>query len=75
MKAACRDGALCEEYIAQMSKDLDPLVAALKESMDSFQGSDQERSALDKAYAAQNNVVNTLSLLEEQMIPAGIKLS
>jgi peptidylprolyl isomerase len=50
---------------------LDPLAAALKVSMDSFQGSEQERAGLDNAYAAQRRVVGVLSKLEEQMLPAG----
>lgn len=54
-----------------MSKDLDPLAEALKDSMEAFNGSEQERNALDRAYAAQEKVVDQLTLLEEQMIPAG----
>lgn len=73
MKAACRDAALCDSYIRTMAADLDPLADALQDSQGSFQGSEQERSALDKAYAAQIQVVSTLNLLEEQMIPAGYK--
>lgn len=71
MKAACRDSAMCADYIASMTEDLDPLTAALKESQDNFQGSEQERASLDRAYAAQRKIVSKLTDLEEQMIPAG----
>lgn len=71
MKAACRDEKMCAQYVASMSADLEPLAAALKDSQDNFQGSEQERASLDKAYAAQRKVVSTLTAFEEQMIPAG----
>ena len=74
MKAACRDASKCNDYIQDILKSLDPLTAALKDSQDSFQGSEQEREALDKAYAAQKKAVDTLNVLEEQMIPAGYKV-
>lgn len=73
MKAQCREPSVCSSYITSMSEGLDPLSVALKTSMDTFNGSDQERVALDQAYAAQKNVVDTLSKLEEQMVPAGYK--
>ena len=73
MKAVCRDQSLCASYITSMSDGLEPLSAALKTSMDTFNGSDQERAALDQAYDAQNKVVSTLTKLEEQMVPAGYK--
>ena len=72
-KASCRDPKICQDLVAGMIQDLDPLSAALKDSMDSFQGSEQERAAQDKAYDAQEKVVRQLTLLEEQMIPAGYK--
>lgn len=73
MKMACREPNLCETYINKMLEDIDPLTAALKDSQGAFQGSEQERDALDRAYEAQTKVVNTLTKLEEQMIPAGYK--
>ena len=72
-KASCRDPKICQDLVAGMIQDLDPLSAALKDSMDSFQGSEQERAAQDKAYDAQEKVVRQLTLLEEQMIPTGYK--
>jgi cyclophilin family peptidyl-prolyl cis-trans isomerase len=42
--------------------------------MDSFQGSEQERAALDAAYAAQRRVVDSLTMLEELMVPAGYQV-
>ena len=73
LKASCRDAKLCDTYITSMKDNLGPLSKALQDSMESFNGSEQERTALDKAYDAQRKVVNTLSSLEEQMIPAGYK--
>jgi peptidylprolyl isomerase len=70
---SCRQATICSEIIAQMQADLDPLAASLKDSQEAFQGSEQERSALDKAYAAQEKVVNQLTSLEEQMIPVNYK--
>ncbi|KAL7558925.1 hypothetical protein ACA910_015502 [Epithemia clementina (nom. ined.)] len=72
--ASCRDPKICSDLVASMLQDLDPLSAALKDSMDSFQGSEQERTAQDKAYEAQIKVVDKLNVLEEQMIPAGYKV-
>lgn len=74
MKAACREPDVCQKYITAMINEMDPLSAALKESQDSFQGSDQERAALDKAYKAQNKAAASLSLLEEQMVPKGYRV-
>lgn len=54
-----------------MLADFEPLNVALKDSQDSFQGSEQERTALDQAYSAQRKVIQTLTSLEEQMIPKG----
>jgi len=74
MVESCREAKVCQDLIASMQKDLDPLESALKDSQDSFQGSEQERDALDKAYAAQTKVVNQLTDLEEQMVPAGYRV-
>ena len=71
MIVSCRQATVCQETIQNMANNLDPLAAALKDSQDAFQGSEQERQALDKAYAAQKKVVDDLTLLEEQMIPEG----
>jgi len=71
--ASCRDANLCDELVAQMSDNVEPLSLAIKASMDSPNGSDQERAAIDKAYKAQTKMVDLLNTLEEQMIPAGYK--
>lgn len=73
MVASCRDASVCKSCIDDMIKELDPLRSALLDSMDSFQGSEQERAALDNAYASQSKVVNILNTLEEQMVPKGYK--
>jgi cyclophilin family peptidyl-prolyl cis-trans isomerase len=72
-KASCRDPNVCSDLIASMSTDLGPMTDALKESLDVFQGSEQERTALDSAYTAQEKIVGKLSDLEEQMVPKGYK--
>lgn len=72
-KASCRDPKICQDILSTMVADIDPLSEAIKASMDSPQGSEQERAAIDKAYASQKKVVDNLSALEEQMIPAGYK--
>jgi peptidylprolyl isomerase len=71
MAAACQSPQTCTEYMKEMSDGLDPLIEAMKASEDAFTGSDQEREALDKAYNAQEKVVDLLTKLEEQMIPPG----
>jgi peptidylprolyl isomerase len=71
MAAACQSPNVCTEYMKQISDGLDPLIEAMKASVDAFTGSDQEREALDNAYKAQEKVVDLLTKLEEQMIPAG----
>ena len=68
---SCRDASVCKEAIAKMDSGLDPLASALKDSMEAFQGSEQERDALDRAYKAQTQVVDQLTIVEEQMIPKG----
>jgi peptidylprolyl isomerase len=75
MKSSCRDSAVCDSYIQGIVKELEVpnLSAALKDSQEAAQGSEQERVALDKAYASQTRAVQLLSQLEEQMIPKGYK--
>lgn len=72
-KASCRQANVCAELIAGIDKDLDPLREGVKESIEYFQGSEQERKALDDAYAAQEGAIDKLTQLEEQMVPAGYK--
>lgn len=70
LTANCRDAKVCTDIIGKMGNDLDPLANALKDSMDTMNGSEQERDALDKAYAAQKVLTDELTDLEEQMVPA-----
>jgi len=72
-KASCRDTKVCADLIAGIENDLQPLANGVKESIDYFQGSEQERQALDDAYAAQEKAIDKLTKLEEQMVPAGYK--
>ena len=70
MVASCRDAKVCTDLIQDLDKALDPLAESVKVSQDAFQGSEQERVALDKAYNAQQASTKILTALEEQMVPA-----
>lgn len=70
MTSICREPATCSQYLADIKSSLGPLTAALKESQDALQGSEQERSALDKAYNSQVKATRILTQLQEQMVPA-----
>lgn len=72
-KASCREASKCAELIAGISDDLGPLSIGVKDSIDYYQGSEQERKALDDAYAAQEKAIDKLTAFEEQMVPAGYK--
>lgn len=67
----CRDGPTCTSIIAEMDALLDPLANNIAEAKDVFNGSDQERALLDKAYTGQDKLQKLLTKLEEQMVPAG----
>ena len=67
--ASCRSPKICAEFLSEIDSITDPLQSALKESQDAFQGSEQERTALDKAYSEQQKATKILTQLEEQMVP------
>lgn len=71
LTASCREANVCSDILASMKEKMVPLEGELKDSADSFQGSDQERDALDKSYNTQDLIQKDLTVLEEQMIPAG----
>jgi len=71
MTAVCRSSSECTSILAEMSEITDPLANDIRASLDALNGSEQERSALDKAYAKQNKLSQKLTLLEEQMVPEG----
>lgn len=71
LTASCREANVCSDILASMKEKMVPLEGQLKDSADSFQGSDQERDALDKSYNTQDLIQKDLTVLEEQMIPAG----
>lgn len=73
MTASCRDAKVCADLLIKIDEQASPIDAALKESQDAFQGSDQERKALDDAYKAQDEVQKSLTVLEELMVPTGFK--
>lgn len=73
MLPSCRDDKFCADVIAQISKKLDPLEASLRDSVEYMNGSEQERAALDKAYAAQSDISQKITALQEQMVPSGYK--
>jgi peptidylprolyl isomerase len=74
IKSACRESTLCASYIEQAVAALDPLALALKDSQEAFNGSEQERAAQDRAYAAQKNAIDCITLIEEQMVPPNYKV-
>lgn len=70
MLASCGSNkALCADVLKQMDEGMGPLSDSLKASMDAFTGSEQERTALDKAYASQESLSKLLTTLQESMIP------
>jgi peptidylprolyl isomerase len=71
MKAACRDSTVCNDAIQKINENLDPILTAMTDSKDFSPGSEQERAALDRAYASQREATASLTVLEEQMIPSG----
>ena len=70
MIASCREAKVCSGILQEMDGNMDPLSDAMKESQDSFNGSEQERVALNKAYDKQQALARSLTALEEQMVPA-----
>jgi len=73
MIPSCRDANVCTDLLAKISTELDSLERALKDSVESFNGSEQERAALDKAYESQEIIAKQIGLVEENMVPAGYK--
>lgn len=71
MTASCRDAKVCSDILASMKDKMGPLESSLKDSADFLNGSDQEREALDKSYDTQDKIQKELTMLQEQMIPAG----
>eukprot|EP00980_Cylindrotheca_fusiformis_P005338 scaffold1138_cov128-Cylindrotheca_fusiformis.AAC.20 len=71
MTKACRSPAVCSDLLTEIDASLEPLSVALKQSQDAFTGSEQERTALDNAYDAQQQATEALTKLEEQMVPEG----
>ncbi len=67
----CREPAACTSIMASMNDLIEPLESSLKDAQTYFNGSDQERTSLDKAYAGQDTMQKLLTDLEEQMVPAG----
>jgi hypothetical protein len=70
----CRDAKVCASAIESIGKEIEPISTALKDSLDALNGSDQERVALDKAYASQEKMTKYLTILEEQMVPANYEV-
>jgi hypothetical protein len=69
MTASCRDASMCSDILSQMGALMGPLETDIKASQEAFNGSEQEREALDKAYVKQDKLTKLLTTLEEQMIP------
>ncbi len=73
MTPSCRDAKVCTELLGKITDELDPLERSLKESVETFNGSEQERAALDKAYVSQELIAKQVGLVEENMVPSGYK--
>lgn len=76
MKSACRPDAKakCDAIVAKMVDPyLNEMSTKIAASQDAFTGSEQERSALDGAYAAYKSLAEELTQFEEAMVPAGYK--
>lgn len=71
LTSSCRDASPCADLLTKMELELNPLEQAIQESQDAFMGSEQERTALDKAYVAQLQLTKDLTTLEERMVPLG----
>lgn len=71
MVASCRDASVCTSLINNLKDGIEPIETSVKASQDAQSGSDQERVALDKSYAVQDQMQKDLTLLEEQMVPKG----
>jgi len=70
--STCREPKVCSATLEKMSSEqLDDLESAVRDSLNAFQGSEQERAALDEAYVAQKGLTQGLSVVEQQMIPKG----
>lgn len=74
LTAPCRDAKVCATAIEGIDSEFGPITAALKDSIDALNGSEQERQALDKAYISQTKMTKFLTTLEEQMIPANYEV-
>lgn len=71
LTSSCRDDSPCADLLTKMEEELNPLEQAIQESQDAYMGSEQERTALDKAYVAQLQLTKDLTTLEERMVPKG----
>lgn len=69
--ASCRAGTDCTSILNEMAEGLIPLDASVQESSTYLNGSEQERKALDEAYASQQKLTKLLTTLQENMIPDG----
>lgn len=67
----CRDPSECTSILSSMNTLIEPIDSSVKDAQTFQNGSDQERTALDKAYKNQDDFQKLLTKLEEQMVPAG----
>jgi len=70
LTSTCRSPSECTAILAKITDITDPLTKNIQSSMEALNGSDQERTALDKAYKEQNLLSRQLTALQEQMVPA-----
>jgi len=71
MVSSCRSPSECTAILNEMTEITGPLSKNIQASQDTLNGSEQERTALDKAYEQQGKLSKKLTELEEQMVPEG----
>lgn len=71
MVSSCRSPSECTDILKEMAAITEPLAKDIQASQDALNGSEQERTALDKAYEKQGKLSKQLTTLQEQMVPEG----
>jgi len=72
--AATSDPSAAKKDLASMSASLQSLDDSLATAQNVDRGSEQERAAIDKAYASQASAADMLNKVEEAMVPKNYKV-
>ena len=73
LTSSCRDDSPCADLLTKMEEELNPLEQAIQESQDAYMGSEQERTALDKAYVAQLQLTIATSFRGDDLLLTGFQ--